>query len=74
MAKEMKDRKVQMMEEQLQKKLTRQVVASLVGCVHCGMCNDSCHYVHAADEGADHLTAELFRQLLLHHLDLVGLL
>jgi len=42
---EMKDRKVQMMEEQLQKKLTRQVVASLVGCVHCGMCNDSCHYV-----------------------------
>jgi Fe-S oxidoreductase/CheY-like chemotaxis protein len=40
-----KDRRVQMMEEQLQKKLTRQIVASLVGCVHCGMCNDSCHYV-----------------------------
>ena len=37
--------KVKMMEEQLQKKLTRQVVASLVSCVHCGMCNDSCHYV-----------------------------
>jgi Fe-S oxidoreductase/CheY-like chemotaxis protein len=39
------NRKVKMMEEQLQKKLTRQVVASLVSCVHCGMCNDSCHYV-----------------------------
>jgi len=34
-----------MMEEQLQKKLSRQVVGSIVGCVHCGMCNDSCHYV-----------------------------
>ncbi len=45
MAKDTRDRKVRMMEEQLQKKLTRQVVASLVGCVHCGMCNDSCHYV-----------------------------
>ena len=34
-----------MMEEQLAKKLNRQVVGSLVGCVHCGMCNDCCHYV-----------------------------
>ena len=30
-----------------QKKLTRQVVGSLVGCVHCGMCNEACHYVLA---------------------------
>jgi Fe-S oxidoreductase/CheY-like chemotaxis protein len=34
-----------MMEEQLAKKLNRQVVASLVGCVHCGMCDECCHYV-----------------------------
>jgi Fe-S oxidoreductase/CheY-like chemotaxis protein len=34
-----------MMEEQLAKKLNRQVVASLVSCVHCGMCNEACHYV-----------------------------
>jgi Fe-S oxidoreductase/CheY-like chemotaxis protein len=34
-----------MMEEQLAKKLNRQVVGSLVGCVHCGMCNEVCHYV-----------------------------
>ena len=33
------------MEAQLSKKLSRQVVGSLVGCIHCGMCNDSCHYV-----------------------------
>jgi Fe-S oxidoreductase/CheY-like chemotaxis protein len=34
-----------MMEEQLARKLNRQVVGSLVGCVHCGMCNECCHYV-----------------------------
>ena len=36
-----------MMEEQLARKLNRQVVGSLVGCVHCGMCDQSCHYVLA---------------------------
>ena len=40
-----KSHKVKMMEQQLAKKLSRQVVGSLVGCVHCGMCNESCHYV-----------------------------
>ncbi len=40
-----KSHKVKVMEELLAKKLTRQVVASLVGCVHCGMCHESCHYV-----------------------------
>jgi len=39
--------KIKMMEEQLAKKLNRQVVGSLVGCVHCGMCDESCHYVLA---------------------------
>jgi Fe-S oxidoreductase/CheY-like chemotaxis protein len=34
-----------MMQEQLEKKLTRQIVASLAGCVHCGMCHETCHYV-----------------------------
>jgi Fe-S oxidoreductase/CheY-like chemotaxis protein len=45
LAKAAKTRKVELMEEQLKKKLNRQVVGSLVGCVHCGMCNESCHYV-----------------------------
>jgi len=31
----------------LPSKLSRQVVGSLVGCVHCGMCHDACHYTHA---------------------------
>ncbi|MDX2435743.1 MAG: response regulator [Acidobacteriota bacterium] len=42
-----KTHKIKMMEEQLSKKLSRQVVGSLVGCVHCGMCDQSCHYVLA---------------------------
>ncbi len=47
MANYKKSHKIKIMEEQLSKKLSRQVVGSLVGCVHCGMCNDSCHYVLA---------------------------
>jgi Fe-S oxidoreductase/CheY-like chemotaxis protein len=42
-----KTHKIKMMEEQLAKKLNRQVVGSLVGCVHCGMCDQACHYVLA---------------------------
>jgi Fe-S oxidoreductase/ActR/RegA family two-component response regulator len=39
--------KVERILEQLPKKLTRQVVGSLVGCVHCGMCHEACHYALA---------------------------
>ena len=31
--------------ERLPQKLTRQIVGSLVACVHCGLCTDACHYV-----------------------------
>jgi len=37
--------KIPVMRDLLAKKLTRPVVGSLVGCVHCGMCNEACHYV-----------------------------
>ena len=33
--------------ERLSKKLNRQIVGSLVACVHCGNCTESCHYVLA---------------------------
>jgi succinate dehydrogenase/fumarate reductase-like Fe-S protein len=33
--------------ERMGKKLNRQIVGSLVGCVHCGMCTETCHYVLA---------------------------
>ena len=33
--------------ELLKNKLSRQVVSSMLGCVHCGMCSDACHYALA---------------------------
>ena len=39
--------KVETILKQIPAKLTRQVVGSLVGCVHCGMCHESCHYALA---------------------------
>ena len=45
MAKKEPSWKAKKMMELLGPKLSRQVVLSLVGCVHCGMCNESCHYV-----------------------------
>ncbi len=40
-----KSYKIDKIVELLRPKLTRQVVGSLVGCVHCGMCHKVCHYV-----------------------------
>ena len=39
--------KARQLQELLATKLNRQIVGSLVGCIHCGMCNESCHYVLA---------------------------
>ncbi|MCP4679639.1 MAG: response regulator [Deltaproteobacteria bacterium] len=47
MAKKEPSHKAKKMMELLPPKLSRQVVLSLVGCVHCGMCNEACHYVLA---------------------------
>ena len=35
--------KAQKLQELLATKLNRQIVGSLVGCIHCGMCNEACH-------------------------------
>lgn len=47
MARNARSRKANKVVERMGKKLTRQMVGSLAGCVHCGMCTDSCHYVLA---------------------------
>ncbi len=39
--------KAQKVIERMGKKLNRQVVSSLIACVHCGNCTESCHYVLA---------------------------
>ena len=56
-------------------KLNRQVVGSLVACVHCGMCTDSCHYV-LANPGdptyAPAYKADKLRKLFKRHFDWTG--
>jgi Fe-S oxidoreductase/CheY-like chemotaxis protein len=45
MAIQVRSHKANKVVERMQKKLNRQMVGSLVACVHCGMCTQSCHYV-----------------------------
>jgi Fe-S oxidoreductase/CheY-like chemotaxis protein len=70
-----KSHKIKMMEEQLAKKLNRQVVGSLVGCVHCGMCNEVCHYVETHPDDpkmTPSYKADQLRKLFKHNHDWTG--
>jgi Fe-S oxidoreductase/CheY-like chemotaxis protein len=61
--------------ERMGKKLNRQLVGSLVGCVHCGMCTESCHYV-LANPGdpsyAPAYKADQIRKIFKRHYDWTG--
>jgi len=67
--------KAQKVIERLGKKLNRQVVGSLISCVHCGNCTDSCHYV-LANPGdptyAPAYKADKIRGLFKRHYDWTG--
>jgi succinate dehydrogenase/fumarate reductase-like Fe-S protein len=54
-----------------QNKLTRQSVLSLASCVHCGMCNDSCHYYLTTGESNTTPAAKVdkVRKLFNYHSD-----
>lgn len=72
-----KDRshKVKKVLERFPKKLKRQLVGSLVGCVHCGMCVDSCHYVITNPDDpkmAPPWKADQIRKLFKRHHDWTG--
>ncbi len=67
--------KIPVMRELLGKKLTRPVVGSLVGCVHCGMCNEACHYVlsHPDDPRmTPSFKADQLRKLFKYNYDWTG--
>ena len=67
--------RIQAMRELLAKKLTRPVVGSLVGCVHCGMCNEACHYVlsHPDDpKMTPSFKADQLRKLFKYNYDWTG--
>ncbi|MFH1923696.1 MAG: (Fe-S)-binding protein, partial [Planctomycetota bacterium] len=67
--------KAQKVLERMAKKLNRQMVGSLVACVHCGMCTESCHYV-LANPGdptfAPAYKADKIRRLFKRHFDWTG--
>ncbi len=67
--------KAQKVIERLGKKLNRQIVGSMVACVHCGMCTEACHYV-LANPGdptyAPAYKADRLRKLFKRHYDWTG--
>ncbi|MFH2037120.1 MAG: response regulator [Candidatus Zixiibacteriota bacterium] len=67
--------KAQKVIDRMGKKLSRQIVGSLVGCIHCGNCTDSCHYV-LANPGdptyAPAYKADKIRSLFKRHYDWTG--
>ncbi len=67
--------KAQKVLERMGKKLNRQMVGSLVACVHCGNCTDSCHYV-LANPGdptyAPAWKADKIRSIFKRHYDWTG--
>jgi Fe-S oxidoreductase len=61
--------------ERMGEKLNRQIAGSMIACVHCGMCIDSCHYV-LANPGdptyAPPYKADRVRKLFKKHFDWTG--
>jgi Fe-S oxidoreductase len=68
-------RKAELVIERLGEKLNRQIAGSLLACVHCGMCTESCHYV-LANPGdvtyAPAYKADRIRKIFKRHYDWTG--
>jgi Fe-S oxidoreductase/CheY-like chemotaxis protein len=66
--------KAQAVVDGFQKKLNRQALLSLATCVHCGMCNDSCHYYLATGQPDATPAAKVdkVRKLFKYHSDWLG--
>ncbi len=61
--------------QRLGEKLNRQIVGSLVGCVHCGMCTETCHYVLANPGDVTYAPAwkaDRIRKIFKRHYDWTG--
>jgi len=70
-----KSEKAQKLIDRMGEKLNRQMAGSLLACVHCGMCTDSCHYV-LANPGdptyAPAYKADRIRKIFKRHFDWTG--
>lgn len=71
----MRSHKAEKVIERMGQKLNRQMATSLAGCVHCGMCIDTCHYV-LANPGdptyAPVYKADQIRKIFKRHYDWTG--
>ncbi len=71
----MRSHKAEKVIERMGEKLNRQMVTSLAGCVHCGMCIETCHYV-LANPGdptyAPVYKADQIRKIFKRHYDWTG--
>ncbi|MFC2165579.1 (Fe-S)-binding protein [Acidobacteriota bacterium] len=59
----------------LSKRINRYLASSMVGCVHCGMCADSCHYVLTRPDDptmTPAYKADQIRKIFKRHLDWTG--
>ncbi len=67
--------KADLLIKNMRKKLSRQVVGSLLACVHCGMCTESCHYVLANPDDPTYAPAykgDRMRKIFKRHYDWTG--
>jgi Fe-S oxidoreductase/CheY-like chemotaxis protein len=67
--------KAEMVLERMGRKLNRQMAGSLLACVHCGLCTQSCHYVLANPGDPTYAPAykgDLIRKLFKRHFDWTG--
>jgi len=67
--------KAEVVVERMKQKVTRQMASSLLACVHCGMCTQSCHYVLANPDDptyAPAYKADKIRKLFKRHIDWSG--
>jgi len=75
MATRVRSYKAEKVLERMGRKLNRQMVGSLLGCVHCGNCTDACHYV-LANPGdptyAPAFKADRIRRIFKRHFDWTG--
>lgn len=59
----------------ISQRMNRQIVSSMTGCVHCGMCAESCHYVLARPDDPTMTPvykADQIRRIFKRHLDWMG--
>jgi Fe-S oxidoreductase len=72
---ENRSHKAQKVLERFEQKLSRQIVGSLVACVHCGNCTNACHYVLANPDDptyAPAYKADRIRRIFKRHFDWTG--